>query len=60
MLNSSEQDAYIDAVQCLKRAPSKGIEVFSTLKTRYDDFVALHINATRGRFQRSFTGLHFN
>ncbi|KAI4609926.1 hypothetical protein J4E83_008490 [Alternaria metachromatica] len=47
-LNATEQNAYIDAVQCLKRAPSKGTEVFSTLKTRFDDFVALHINATRG------------
>ncbi|CAN9189060.1 unnamed protein product [Alternaria alternata] len=47
-LSPSEQDAYIDAIKCLKRAPSKGTEIFSTLKTRHDDFVALHINATRG------------
>ncbi|EEU41258.1 uncharacterized protein NECHADRAFT_83487 [Fusarium vanettenii 77-13-4] len=45
---SSEQAAYIDAVQCLKNAPSKGTSVFDTLQSRYDDFVALHINATRG------------
>ncbi|UPK93034.1 hypothetical protein LCI18_003969 [Fusarium solani-melongenae] len=45
---SPEQAAYIDAVQCLKTAPSKGTSVFDTLQSRYDDFVALHINATRG------------
>ncbi|SPJ83611.1 uncharacterized protein FTOL_10127 [Fusarium torulosum] len=29
-------------------APSKGTSIFDTLESRYDDFVALHINATRG------------
>ncbi|KAG5657919.1 hypothetical protein KAF25_007952 [Fusarium avenaceum] len=45
---SSEKTAYIDAIQCLKAAPSKGTRFFKTLESRYDDFVALHINATRG------------
>jgi tyrosinase len=47
-LSSSEQTAYIAAMQCLKTAPSKGTRFFNTLESRYDDFVALHINATRG------------
>ncbi|KAH7121254.1 hypothetical protein B0J11DRAFT_590230 [Dendryphion nanum] len=47
-MSFSEQNAYIDAVQCLKTAPSKGTKIFSTLQNRYDDFVAMHINATRG------------
>ncbi|KAM0321556.1 hypothetical protein ACHAQA_010046 [Verticillium albo-atrum] len=33
---------------CLRSAPSKGVGIFDTLQSRYDDFVALHINATRG------------
>ncbi|EMT72661.1 hypothetical protein FOC4_g10004137 [Fusarium odoratissimum] len=45
---SSEQTDYIDAIQCLKTAPSKGTSIFDTLESRYDDFVALHINTTRG------------
>ncbi|TXC09488.1 hypothetical protein FocTR4_00004454 [Fusarium oxysporum f. sp. cubense] len=48
MLSSSEQTDYIDAIQCLKTAPSKGTSIFDTLESRYDDFVALHINTTRG------------
>lgn len=47
-LSTSEQNDYINAIQCLKAAPSKGKEFFDTLETRYEDFVALHINATRG------------
>ncbi|KAF2844815.1 Di-copper centre-containing protein [Plenodomus tracheiphilus IPT5] len=47
-LDIAEQDAYINAIQCLKTAPSRGTTFYDTLQSRYDDFVALHINATRG------------
>ncbi|TXB99907.1 hypothetical protein FocTR4_00013577 [Fusarium oxysporum f. sp. cubense] len=46
-LSSHEQKSYLDAIQCLKVAPSKRKGAFNTLQSRYDDFVALHINATR-------------
>ncbi|KAI9146916.1 Tyrosinase P [Paramyrothecium foliicola] len=47
-LSNREQDAYTSAVQCLMNAPSKGVAFYDTLQSRYDDFVAMHINATRG------------
>ncbi|KAH6952440.1 hypothetical protein BKA56DRAFT_682059 [Ilyonectria sp. MPI-CAGE-AT-0026] len=47
-LSNSQQDAYINAVQCLMKVPSKGTSFYDTLENRYDDFVAMHINATRG------------
>lgn len=47
-LSNSQQDAYINAVQCLMKTPSKGTSFYDTLENRYDDFVAMHINATRG------------
>ncbi|KAH7014061.1 hypothetical protein B0J12DRAFT_635931 [Macrophomina phaseolina] len=53
-LSNSEQDAYINAIQCLKDAPSKGTKFYEDLRNRYDDFVASHINATRA----SLYGVH--
>lgn len=52
-LSNSQQDAYINAVQCLMKTPSKGTSFYDTLENRYDDFVAMHINATRGFFRPS-------
>ncbi|KAF8055434.1 tyrosinase [Lyophyllum atratum] len=43
-LNTHEKMAYIEAVQCLQRLPA--ITHFPGVKTRYDDFQALHINLT--------------
>ncbi|PPJ59323.1 hypothetical protein CBER1_11878 [Cercospora berteroae] len=60
-LSSFEQEAYIDAIKCLKNSPSKGREIFNTLESRYDDFVAIHINATRGgQDAPSLADLHFS
>jgi len=43
-LNSSQKYAYIDAVICLHKLPA--ITTFKGVKTRFDDFQALHINLT--------------
>ncbi|KAH8892710.1 Di-copper centre-containing protein [Thozetella sp. PMI_491] len=46
-LSSCQRTAYIDAVQCLMSKPSKADPTFAPgAKTRYDDFVAVHINQT--------------
>lgn len=46
-LTKKERKDYIKAVQCLRRLPSKGPEEWSAARTRYDDFVALHVNLTQ-------------
>ncbi|KAK5937272.1 hypothetical protein PMZ80_010572 [Knufia obscura] len=51
-LSLKERKSYIDAMLCLQSKPSKGNYGFNTngtlsgIKTRYDDFVAVHINQT--------------
>ncbi|KAI1265449.1 Di-copper centre-containing protein [Xylariaceae sp. FL1019] len=46
-LSSSEKKEYIGAVKCLQAKPSKADPSFAPgAKTRYDDFVAVHINQT--------------
>jgi tyrosinase len=46
-LCSDEKKDYIKAVQCLQRLPSKSDPAFAPgARTRYDDFVAIHINKT--------------
>ncbi|KAF2157468.1 tyrosinase [Myriangium duriaei CBS 260.36] len=44
-LSSSQKTAYINAVLCLQSKPSK-IQNAPGAKTRYDDFVAVHIQQT--------------
>lgn len=46
-LTSSQKTAYINAVLCLQSKPAKTApSVAPGAKTRYDDFVAVHINQT--------------
>ncbi|CAH0000230.1 unnamed protein product [Clonostachys byssicola] len=46
-LSSKERTNYIDAVLCLMKKPSKADPAFAPgARTRYDDFVAVHINQT--------------
>ncbi|KAK8064684.1 hypothetical protein PG994_007322 [Apiospora phragmitis] len=46
-LTDGEKKAYITAVQCLMSAPSKlNPTKYPGAKTRFDDFVAVHINQT--------------
>ncbi|KAK8004253.1 hypothetical protein PG989_003972 [Apiospora arundinis] len=47
-LSKPERKEYIKAVQCLRSLPSKSDPEFAPgARTRYDDFVAVHINNTR-------------
>lgn len=46
-MSKSERKAYISAVQCLQELPSKSDPTWApAAKTRYDDFVAIHVNKT--------------
>ncbi|KAK0658285.1 Tyrosinase-like protein orsC [Lasiodiplodia hormozganensis] len=45
-LSDDEKKSYIDAVKCLQTKSARTTSYFSGARTRYDDFVALHINAT--------------
>ncbi|KAL6407532.1 tyrosinase [Ilyonectria robusta] len=46
-LSPSERTAYINAVTCMTTKPSKADPAFAPgARTRYDDFVAVHINQT--------------
>ncbi|CAH0043243.1 unnamed protein product [Clonostachys rhizophaga] len=46
-LSSNEKKDYINAVLCLTKQPSKADPAFAPgARTRYDDFVAVHINQT--------------
>ncbi|CAI6014185.1 unnamed protein product [Clonostachys chloroleuca] len=46
-LSSNEKTDYINAVLCLTKKPSKADPAFAPgARTRYDDFVAVHINQT--------------
>lgn len=46
-LTTTEQTSYLSAVLCLQSKPSKiASGVVPGAKTRYDDFVAIHINQT--------------
>jgi tyrosinase len=46
-MDANERKAYISAVQCVISSPSKSDPVqVPGAKTRYDDFVAQHINQT--------------
>ena len=43
-LSASQKEQYINAVKCMQSLPAKSI--FDGVKTRFDDFQALHINMT--------------
>ena len=45
-LTSDEKKSYIDAVLCLQSKPSKSGSSAPGAKSRYDDFVATHIQQT--------------
>lgn len=46
-LADGEKSSYINAVLCLAKAPSKlDASKYPGAKTRYDDFVAVHLNQT--------------
>ncbi|KAI4616681.1 hypothetical protein J4E80_005956 [Alternaria sp. BMP 0032] len=48
-LSKSERKAYIKAVQCLRTLPAKSDKSWaSAAKTRFDDYVAIHVNQTLG------------
>lgn len=47
VLSDQEKKDYISAVLCLREKPSKADPAFAPgARTRYDDFVAVHINQT--------------
>ena len=45
-LSSEQQSSYIDAVKCMQSTPGKTAEIYSGVKSLYDDFQALHISQT--------------
>lgn len=48
-LTNDEKDDYVKAVKCLLAAPSKlSSTQYPGAKSRYDDFVVVHINMTMG------------
>lgn len=59
-LSKSERLAYIDAVKCLQSTPAKSPKsVVPGAKTRFDDFVATHINQTNTiHYTGSFLSWH--
>jgi tyrosinase len=48
-ISTAEKKAYIAAVQCIAKAPSKlSAAQYPGAKTRFDDFVAIHMKNTVG------------
>ncbi|KAK8055239.1 hypothetical protein PG993_000466 [Apiospora rasikravindrae] len=45
-LSSEQQQSYIDAVKCMQSTSGKTAELYSGVKSLYDDFQALHISQT--------------
>jgi hypothetical protein len=45
-LTVDERIKYTQAVNCLMSTPAKFKKYFPVAETRYDDFVALHVNMT--------------
>jgi hypothetical protein len=52
-LTVDQRTSYINAIKCMLTSPPKYKNYFSVVNSRYDDFVALHANATGG-------GIHLN
>jgi hypothetical protein len=51
-LSQEQQLEYINAVKCLQSEPGQTQNLFSGVQSRYDDYLALHINMTEK--------IHFN
>lgn len=47
-MDQASQTEYLNAVKCLMNAPAKGKAYFPAVKSRFDDFAAMHINGTQG------------
>jgi hypothetical protein len=47
-LSVEQRKSYIDAIKCMLNSPPKYKHYFPVVNSRYDDFVALHANATGG------------
>jgi len=45
-LKDTDKKAWIDAVHCMHKSPTKHNKEFPATRNRYDDFVAFHVNAT--------------
>jgi tyrosinase len=46
-MSKGDRKSYIKAVQCLRTLPSKSDKSWApAAKTRFDDFVAIHVNKT--------------
>lgn len=46
-MSKADRKSYIAAVQCLRNLPSKSDKSWApAAKTRFDDFVAIHVNQT--------------
>jgi tyrosinase len=46
-MSTASRQSYVNAVQCLMSSPAKSDPSFAPgARTRYDDFVAVHINQT--------------
>ncbi|KAK8088261.1 N-acetyl-6-hydroxytryptophan oxidase ivoB [Apiospora hydei] len=45
-MSSAQQQSYIDAVKCMQSTSGKTAEIYSGVKSLYDDFQALHISQT--------------
>ncbi|ETS81057.1 hypothetical protein PFICI_06059 [Pestalotiopsis fici W106-1] len=45
-LSNSEKQSYISAVKCLQKAPAQTQSTYAGVRSRYDDFMAEHINRT--------------
>lgn len=46
-MSKPDRKAYIKAVQCLRTLPAKSDKSWAAAaKTRFDDFVAIHVNQT--------------
>lgn len=58
MLKDNEKKDYIDAVVCLQGLPSKSNStVVPGARTRWDDFIAIHITHSRGFIEKN-GGIH--
>ncbi|KAK8073633.1 Tyrosinase-like protein orsC [Apiospora phragmitis] len=45
-LSTSERQGFISTVRCLQSKPGQTSDIFDGVKSRYDDFLALHITQT--------------
>lgn len=55
-MSKAEKAKYLAAVVCLMGKDAKGKAYFPAVQSRFDDFAAMHINATQGSFLRVLRG----